>query len=304
LLVDGGVRLLTLTGPGGVGKTRLALRIGEEVAAAFADGVVFVPLAAMADPGLVLPAIARALGLREAGRRSPRELLCDYLGQHRHLLVLDNLEQIRAAGIQLADLLAACPGLALLVTSRALLHVAGEQRFPVSPLALPGEGRGAGEAGQEIEESAAVRLFVARARAVDPGFSLTAGNAAAVAEICRRLDGLPLAIELAAARLQTLSPAELLDRLSPVLPLLTEGPLDAPDRLRTMRDAIAWSFDLLSPAEQALFRRFAIFVGGFTLDAAEAVGSRGVEKSRSREEPPSPYHPHPTLSISSRHSST
>jgi non-specific serine/threonine protein kinase len=274
LLLDDGVRLLTLTGPGGVGKTRLALRVGETVATTFEDGVGFVPLAAVTDPGLVLPSIARGLGVREAGRRAPRALLRDYLGHRHFLLLLDNFEQVRSAGIDLVELLSACPGLVLLITSRAMLHVAGEQRFPVAPLAVPEAGGGrqrVGGARREAEASAAVQLFVARARAVEPGFSLTAANHAAVAEICRRLDGLPLAIELAAARTQTLSPIELLSRLAPALPLLADGPIDAPDRLRTMQHAIAWSYDLLGPAEQTLFCRLAIFIGGFSLEAAERV---------------------------------
>ncbi|MGH2616763.1 MAG: ATP-binding protein, partial [Thermomicrobiales bacterium] len=276
LLVDGGIRLLTLTGPGGVGKTRLALRIGQEVAAAFADGVVFVPLAAIVDPHLVLSTIVRTLGLREDATRTPAELLADFLRPRRLLLVLDNFEQVRPAAVHLAALLAVCPELAILVTSRALLHVAGEQRFPVSPLVLPdpaaaGAGPSAVQRQAQIAASTAVRLFVARAQAVDPQFVLDAGNAAAIAAICRRLDGLPLAIELAAPRIRLLSPSELLARLGPSLPLLSEGPDDAPDRLRTMRNAVAWSYDLLTEEAQALLRRLAIFVGGFTLEAAETV---------------------------------
>jgi non-specific serine/threonine protein kinase len=279
LIVTQGIRLVTLTGPGGVGKTRLALRVGEALAGEFPDGVVFVPLAAIADPELVLPTIARALGLREDPARSAAEVLADALLQRRLLLVLDNFEQVRRSATHLAALLAACPDLVLLVTSRASLRIVGEQRFPVTPLALP-EAVPAGAAPAippQVAASPAVQLFVARARAIDPGFTLDEGNAEAIAAICRRLDGLPLAIELAAPRILLLSPGELLARLRPTLPLLNEGPEDAPDRLRTMRAAIAWSHDLLSPREQALFPRLAVFVGGFTLEAAEWVAGEAEE---------------------------
>ena len=291
LLVDRGVRLLTLTGPGGVGKTRLALCIADDVAASFADGVAFVPLAPIVDAGLVLPTIARELGLREGRGQVPREVLGNFLRQRHLLLVLDNVEQVRQAAMQLAALLTACPQLVMLVTSRALLHIGGEQRYPVSPLGLPdrevektetGGGRREAEGRrrdgetmlEKIADSPAVQLFVARAQAVDPQFTLASGNATSVAAICRRVDGLPLAIELAAARILTLSPGELLTRFDRALPFLIEGPQDAPDRLQTMRQAIAWSYDLLTPEEQTLFRRLAVFVGGFTLDAAEDVGGR------------------------------
>ncbi|MCC7021906.1 MAG: tetratricopeptide repeat protein [Thermomicrobiales bacterium] len=289
ILLDDGVRLLTLTGPGGVGKTRLALQIAEEVAPAFPDGVAFVPLAPIADPALVLPAIARELGLQDADVVGPRDRLVDALSWRRFLLILDNCEQVRAAAPDLAALLAACPHLVMLVTSRAMLHVGGEQRFPVSPLALPeaerAEGRpanrrdGAPVPQQAVARTAAVRLFVARAQASDPRFAITAENQEAIAEICRRLDGLPLAIELAAARTPMLSPGELCARFERMLPYLSDGPVDAPPRLRTMRQAIAWSYDFLSPDERALFRRLAIFVGGFSLEAAEAIGNRGSARN-------------------------
>ena len=302
LIVERGAPLVTLTGPGGVGKTRLALRVSEALAAAFPDGVVFVPLAAIADPDLVLPSIVRALGLREDAARSPADTIADAVRQRRLLLVLDNVEQVRASAAQLAALLAACPALVMLVTSRALLRVAGEQRYPVAPLALPGgggrreaEAEGSGSIDlEEIGRSEAVRLFVARARAIDPAFTLDEGNAAALAAICRRLDGLPLAIELAAPRILLLSPGELLARLRPALPLLDDGPEDAPDRLRTMRAAIAWSHDLLSPSEQRLFRRLAIFVGGFTLDAAEWVSGDGSRVSGTKALVLAPDTRHPT----------
>jgi non-specific serine/threonine protein kinase len=304
LLTVGETRLLTLTGPGGVGKTRLALRIGEETAAAFPDGVVFVPLATIVDPDLVLPIIGRQLGLHEADARSPAARVTDYLRDKRLLLVLDNFEQVRAAAAELASLLAECPDVSLLVTSRAPLHLAGEQRYPVAPLALPDDGDGEtarrhdGESEtRKIGKSAAVQLFVARTETVDPRFALDAGNAADVAAICRRLDGLPLAIELAAARSGVLSPAALRARLDPALPLLTGGPEDAPDRLRTMRRAIAWSYDLLSPEEQALFRWLSIFVGGFTLEAAEWVAGQDGKDGRpadSQHPTPSTQHLPPT----------
>jgi non-specific serine/threonine protein kinase len=271
--VTNGARLLTLTGPGGVGKTRLALRVAVVAADAFADGVVVVPLAAIAAPELVLPTIARALGLREDGAHWLAASLVDALCDQRLLLVLDNVEQVREAGVDIVGLLAACPGVAALVTSRTPLRVAGEQRFPVAPLELPGAQDLSSLAA--VASAAAVRLFVTRAQAVDPGFALDEDNAGAVVEICRRLDGLPLAIELAAARADLLSPSELLTRLDPALPLLTGGPGDAPVRLRTMRQAIAWSYDLLHPAAQALFRRLSVFVGGFTLETAEAMAGAG-----------------------------
>jgi non-specific serine/threonine protein kinase len=274
LLLDDGVRLVTLTGPGGVGKTRLALRVAEALAPMFPDGVIFVPLAAISDSQLVLPTIVRALGLRENAARSAAEVLADALHQKRLLLVLDNLEQVRPCAPALAALLSDCACLVILVTSRASLRVAGEQRFPVPPLALPApvSARAGDAASAQIAAAPSVRLFVARARAVAPTFVCDEGNASAVAAICRRLDGLPLAIELAAPRVLLLSPGELLARLQPVLSLLDEGPEDAPERLRTMRAAITWSHELLARHEQVLFRRLSIFVGGFPLTAAEWVG--------------------------------
>ena len=267
------VRLLVLTGPGGVGKTRLALRAAADLVADFPDGVWFVPLAAIADPGLVLPAIARAVGVREGGDRSLVEGLRAALAGRRSLLVLDNVEQVLPAAPAVAELLAACPSLTALVTSRTRLRVSGEHDFPVPPLALP--DRTAPPVPDRLGENDAVRLFVARAHEVNPAFALTDANAVAVAEVCRRLDGLPLAIELAAAWAAVLPPPAMLARLGRRLPLLTEGPRDLPARQRTMRDAIAWSHDLLSLEEQALFRRLAVFAGGFTLEAAEAVTGEG-----------------------------
>jgi predicted ATPase/DNA-binding CsgD family transcriptional regulator len=272
--VDAGVRhlcenrgrLLTLTGPGGVGKSRLAIRVAEEVAPLFPDGVVFVPLADVRDPDLVVPAIATALSVREAG--GPR-VAAAAIHDRRILLVLDNFEQILDAGPTLARLLEACPRLILLVTSRAPLHVSGEQEFPVPPLTLPENGADAAA----TMAAEAVQLFAERARAVDPEFGLTAENAPAVAAVCQRLDGLPLAVELAAAKTRLLPPNALLPRLARRLPLLGDGPREVPMRLRTMRDAIAWSYDLLPASAQIVFRRLAVFAGGFTLEAAEAVAA-------------------------------
>ncbi len=272
-------RLVTLTGPGGVGKTRLALAVAADTAGAFPHGVAFVSLAPLANPALVVPTIAGTLGLRESGGRDLREALRAYLRPRRMLLVLDNFEHVLAAALEVAELLAACPELRVLVTSRAPLHLRGEQEVPVAPLELPDLARVPTVA--EVAETAAARLFVERAREVAPAFQLTQVNAAAVAAICRRLDGLPLAIELAAAWIKVLPPVELLTRLDRALPLLAGGAWDLPGRQRTMEHTIAWSHDLLSPAERVLFRRLAVFAGGFTLEAAEAVvsspGDLGVE---------------------------
>jgi predicted ATPase/DNA-binding CsgD family transcriptional regulator len=264
------VRLLTLTGPGGVGKTRLALQVASDVAECFADSVVFVPLASIRDSDLVGSAIAQALGLRETGSAPVSERLRAVVGDRRLLLVLDNMEHVADAAPLIADLLGDCPGLKVLVTSRIRLRISGEQEYPVSPLGLAAEE--ARPAVATVATAEAVRLFLARARGVDPDFTLTEQNVAAVAAICRRLDGLPLAIELAAARSHVLPPRALLARLEPRLPLLTGGGRDLPARQQTMRAAIAWSYDLLSPDEQALFRRLAVFRGGFSLAAAQAVG--------------------------------
>ncbi len=271
LLRSDDVRLVTLIGPGGVGKTRLALHVLIEcdLAAAFADGSIFVSLASVADPALVLPTIAQAIALRDSGDRSLPDRLRDVLRDRHLLLVLDNVEQVAGAAPEIASLLADCPGVRVLATGRVPLRISGEFEFPVAPLALPDLDHL--PAVSDLAETEAVELFVQRARAVRPDFALTEANAAAVAGICARLDGLPLAIELAAARVKVLSPSALSARLTNRLQVLTGGARDLPDRLRTMRGAIAWSHDLLSPEEQTLFRHLAVFVGGCTLEAAEAV---------------------------------
>lgn len=272
LLRERETRLLTLTGPGGVGKTRLALTVAEAPRPAFADGVGFVALAAVTDPALVLPAIAHRLGLREGDRRSLVERLGTHLARRRCLLVLDNFEQVADAAPVLVELLGACPHVTLLVTSRAPLRVSGERVYPIPPMALPPPGTGA-----EVVDAEAVRLFIARAEAVNPGVTLTESTAPAIAEICARLDGLPLAIELAAARGNLFTPPVILARLEQRLPLLTSGPRDQPARLRTMANAIEWSYDLLTGDEQALFRHLSVFVGGVSLPAALAVSDESEE---------------------------
>jgi non-specific serine/threonine protein kinase len=276
-LLQEGVRLLTLVGPGGVGKTRLAIRVATESAPVFPAGVAFVALASLADPALLQPTIAQTLGLREPADRPPGERLVAAVGDRRFLLLLDNLEHLVDAAPQLAELLSACPGVTLLVTSRVVLRLSGEHVYPVPPLAVPEANRPLPL--DDLAGYPAVALFGQRARAADPAFLLAAEQAAAVGELVRRLDGLPLAIELAAARVRALSPAALLARLSDRLRLLTGGPRDQPGRLQTMRDAIAWSYDLLPPEEQTLFRRLAVFAGGCTLEAAEHVGGEGNDGS-------------------------
>lgn len=268
-LLSGGTRLVTLLGPGGVGKTRLALAVATAAAPHFTDGVAFAALSQIDDPALVLPAIAAALGLHDAGDQTTGELLRAQLGERRLLLVIDNYEHLLAAAPDIATLLAACSEFAILATSRAPLRLRGEREWIVAPLPPPDLPRLPAVA--DIMENPAVTLFVTRARDVAPEFALTQTNAAAVAAICRRLDGLPLALELAAARIRLLNPTELLARLDRSLPLLSGGPRDLPARQRTMRDTIAWSYELLTPDEQHLFRHLAVFAGGWDLEAAEAV---------------------------------
>jgi predicted ATPase/DNA-binding SARP family transcriptional activator len=251
LLADDELRLLTLTGPGGIGKTRLALAAAEGLAEVYADAVCFVGLASLDDPELVLPTIAHALGIGEHQGESIGTTLARALADRELLLVLDNVEHLLAAGPAIAGLMAACPMLRLLATSREPMHLQGEHEYPVPPLT----------------EDESVELFLRRARAVKPG--ITAGSE--TREICLRLDRLPLAVELAAAHSKLLGPAAILDRLERRLPLLTGGPSDAPARQRTMRQAIDWSHELLSPDEQQLFARLSAFAGGFSLEAAERV---------------------------------
>lgn len=269
LLTDEQARLVTFTGPAGVGKTRLAMAVAQALAPRFGDGVRFISLASVSDPNLVASAIARQLELRETPGRPSLETLVMALNERQALLVLDNFEQIVAAAPIVADLLRACPAIAVLVTSRELLHLTGEHVFPTPPLTLP-ETQVDGE---EAPTSDAEQLFLERARAVKPDLALTPESTAAIAEICRRLDGLPLGIELAAARSALFSPQELLARLSNPLPLLTGGMHDLPERQRALRSSIAWSYDLLNPAEQRLFRRLSVFAGGFSLAAAEAIAA-------------------------------
>ena len=265
------VRLLTLTGPGGAGKTRLAIQTAAALAADAPDGVYFISLALLTNPDLVLPTIAQDLAVPESGNRPLLQHLQAYLHHRALLLVLDNFEQVVDAAPQVALLLEAAPHLKVLVTSRAILRLSAEQEFPVPPLTRPDPAHLPPL--EQVTQYEAVRLFIARAQAVKPDFVVTNETAPAVAEICHRLDGLPLAIELAAARTKLLPPGALLARLDRRLPLLTGGGRNLPERHQTLRNAIAWSYDLLDAAEQALFRRLAVFVGGCTLEAAERVVS-------------------------------
>jgi predicted ATPase/DNA-binding SARP family transcriptional activator len=298
-------RLLTLTGPGGTGKTRLALQIAADLLEEFAEGVFFVPLASHSGPGLVASAIAQAVGIRESGGRPLAESLTAHLRAKQLMLLLDNFEHVIAAAPLVAELLAGCPRLQVLVTSRAPLRLRGEREFPVPPLAVSGvqvfrdagvQARSPAGAGRLnlrtlecLSEFPAVKLFVQRAKDVRPEFELTEENAPAVAAICARLDGLPLAIELAAARVKCLPPQTLLSRLvgapladtqgrpdGSLLWLLTGGARDLPPRQQSLRSTIAWSYDLLDDSERRLFRRLAVFAGGCTLAAAEAVCGEGV----------------------------
>src|SRR5215213_3922435 len=269
-LLEDAVPLLTLTGPGGTGKTRLSLAIAEDVADHFADGVVWVDLAPLADPALVPAAVVAALGLRPVADTAIDDVLIHALHPRQTLLLLDNCEHVLDASADLVgSLLARCPALQVLATSRAPLHLQAEQHLPLDPLPLPGEDA----ALAIVAQNAAVQLFAERTRAVQPAFALTEANATTVAALCRQLDGLPLAIELAAARSAVLSPEALLAQMSDRLQLLTHGPRDVPARQRTITATIAWSYDLLEASAQAIFRRLAVFVGGFTLGAAEAVAA-------------------------------
>jgi predicted ATPase/class 3 adenylate cyclase len=270
-----GPGLLTLTGPGGSGKTRLAIRAAGELTDSYADGVFFVALAPLHDPRLIPSTVADSVGARAEGGRPVQDILKEHLRELEVLLVLDNFEQVLAGAPLVAELLDVSPRLRVLATSREPLHVSGEQELPVPPLDLPEPG--GSTAPDALERYEAVALFVDRAMAVDPDFRITDANALAVAELCRRLDGLPLAIELAASRAKLLAAQAILDRLEHSLEMLTGGSVDLPARQRTLRAAIGWSYDLLDDAEQALFRRLSVFAGGWTLEAAEATSDPGGE---------------------------
>jgi len=271
-----GTRLLTLTGPGGTGKTRLSLQAAARVAERFKDGVYFVPLAPIADPALVPATIAQYVGLAERGGADPMQALLDHLADRQMLLVVDNFEQVLPAAHLIGELLRGAARLTALVTSRATLSVSGEQEFPVSPLALPDPRHLPAEL-SALTQYESVALFIERAVAVKANFAVTNQNAPAIAEICVRLDGLPLAIELAAARIRILSPQAILERLGKSLDVLAGGARDLPDRQRTLRGAIGWSYELLDERDRSLFGCLSVFVGGASLAAVEAVCGELVE---------------------------
>jgi predicted ATPase/serine/threonine protein kinase len=278
LLLRQDVRLVTVTGPGGIGKTRLAAQVASALGERFPGGTYFVPLSSLSDPGLIASTIVQALGIREAGGQSALEILKRNLQDPSRapiLLLLDNFEHLVQAAPTVSDLLASCPNLRIMVTSRAALHVYGEHEFPVPPLALP-DSRSKPSV-EILSRCPAVALFVQRAIAAKPDFGLNPENAPVVAEICARLDGLPLAIELAAARVKVLSPSLMLTRLASRLQLLTGGSRDLPQRQQTLRAAIDWSYDLLSAPEQKLFRRLSVFAGGCNLEGVEAVCDTKVD---------------------------
>jgi predicted ATPase/class 3 adenylate cyclase len=264
------IRLLTLTGPGGIGKTRLALQAGAELIDGFEDGVFFVDLAPIREPEVVLAAMAQTIGLRENSERPLQEELSRQLGGKKMLLLLDNFEQVTAAATQVAELLSHCPTLKLLVTSREALHVRGEYIFPIPPLELPKNGHKRASI-EELERYEAIRLFVERARAVKPDFTMSPENGPAIADICKRLDGLPLAIELAAARTRLFSPQALLQRLGSRMELLRGGAKDLPARQQALRTTIDWSYELLDESEQRLFQLLSIFPGGCSFEAVETI---------------------------------
>jgi predicted ATPase/DNA-binding CsgD family transcriptional regulator len=270
-------RLVTLTGAGGVGKTRLALAVAQELGETFADGVAFVDLAPLIDANGVLPAIARTIGIRDDGELPLADRLASALRDRELLLVLDNFEHVLGAGPQVVKLLQAGPRVTALVTSRAALRVRGEREFSVEPLGCPETTENVSV--EALQQYPALELFVERAQDIRPAFRLGTTNAAAIVEICRRVDGLPLALELAAARIRVLPPEAMRDRLSNGLSLLTRGARDLPARQQTMRATIAWSYDLLNPAEQELFRRLSVFAGDFSLAAAFAVAAHSSAES-------------------------
>jgi predicted ATPase len=281
------LRLVTLTGPGGVGKTRLALHTVDQIAELFPDGIVVVDLAAITDPDGVCGAIGAAVG-EDHARWLPLTELVSALEEKRLLLLLDNFEHVLSAAPMVAELLRGCSQLKVLATSRAALRLSGEQTFPVPPLPVPNLTHL--PAVERLDEYAAIQLFIDRATRVRPDFALMPADAETVATLCARLDGLPLAVELAAARVRTFPPRLLVERLQiaslPALGLLAGGPRDAPARQQTLRDTIAWSYDLLGPDEQALLRRLAVFAGGGTLEAVEAICGA---LSEVQGDDPSPY---------------
>jgi predicted ATPase/class 3 adenylate cyclase len=277
LLRSGGVRLLTLIGPGGTGKTRLSMQAVAELSDKFPDGVFFVSLAAVSDADLVVPTLAKVLDVREESSRPLLETLKQHLQQKQVLLLLDNFEQVATAALQIEELLMACLHIKVLVTSRAVLHLQAEHVFSVPPLALPDIAHLPDS--RDLEQYASVTLFIQRAQAIQPAFQVTPSNARAIAEICVRLDGLPLAIELAAARIRLLPPQALLARLSNSLQVLTSGAQTLPIRQQTLRNTIQWSYDLLGTQEQQIFRRLSIFAGGWSLEAAEAVIHAGQQEN-------------------------
>lgn len=275
LLLRPGIRVLTLTGAPGIGKTRLAIEAARAVAGRFRAGAAFVDLSTVSDPALVLPAVAQSLSILDVPGQNLLNTLQDALTEQQLLLVLDNFEQVISASRDVAGLLDGCAHLTVLVTSRASLHVAGEHEFPVPPITLPAEREEWRSA--DLIAVPAVALFIDRARSVRPDFTLTPENATAVADLCCRLDGLPLAIELAAARVKLLTPAMILQRLLSNMDLLARQAPDVPARHQTLRGAIRWSHDLLGPAAQAMFRRLAVFRGGATLEAVETVAGATAE---------------------------
>lgn len=269
LLLSSHVRVLTLTGAPGTGKTRLALKVASSVQAEFSDGVYFVGLASVSDPDKVPGVIARALNIKDEPSRPALALVQEQLRERVVLLLLDNFEHLTWAGSYVGELVEACPNIKILTTSRTPLNIYGEYQFFIRPMDLPGTGEQLGA--EELYQYESAALFVQRARSVNPEFRLTAGNAAAVADICRQLDGLPLAIELAAAYCKILPPHAIRQKLTSRLNLLTLGASDLPRRQQTLRGAISWSHDLLSAQQEALFRRVSVFVGGWTLEAVEGV---------------------------------
>jgi predicted ATPase/DNA-binding CsgD family transcriptional regulator/DNA-binding XRE family transcriptional regulator len=269
------VRLLTLVGTGGVGKTRLALQVATEMRTFFADGVCFVPLAAVSDPFLVMPTIAEVLNIHQTRERPLFEQVKLSLRDRRILLILDNFEQVAVAALQVEELLATCSAMIVIITSRTILHLQAEQVYTVSPLALPPPGQLLES--EALEQYGAVSLFLQRARSTMPSLQLTPTNLHAIAEICRHLDGLPLAIELAAARVRLLPPQALLSHLKRSLQVLSDGARTLPERQKTLHNSLKWSYELLSSEEQCLFRRLSVFSGGWTLDAAEAIWTVGQE---------------------------